>query len=152
MKLKSLSDADIANIATSFSIDLIGIFMRDSLPKQIRANSFYIFNLDGLHDPKPLGTHWVALRCDNASVIYFDSFGCPPPIEIQQFIGTRFTSFGYNNWQIQDLASDACGYYCLAFGATCGGTANLESAANSFINCFGDNTKDNDAILTKFFN
>ena len=53
-----------------------------------------------LHPTK--GTYWVLYISNN----YFDSYGCPPPINIMQFIGKGC----YSEYKIQKDDS-----YCAAF-------------------------------------
>jgi hypothetical protein len=34
---------------------------------------------------------------------------------VETFIRTKYTQYGSNNWIIQDLDSEMCGWYCLCF-------------------------------------
>lgn len=96
------------------------------------------------------GTHWVGLWCGVQDAIYFDSFGAPPPVEVQDYIFRRYRRYGYNAWIIQDYDSNACGLYVVAFAnavAPQRGGRLLKDAANNFVNLFGENTKNNDQLL-----
>jgi hypothetical protein len=70
-----------------------GVVYRD--PKK-----FYIINLSARKDG---GSHWVLLFQD----LYFDSFGCPPPLVVAPFASV------WNDTQYQDFHSSACGFYCI---------------------------------------
>ena len=50
------------------------------------------------------GTHWVMF----VNEFYFDSFGCPPPLNIMSFINKGI----YSEYQIQKNDS-YCAAYCL---------------------------------------
>ena len=87
--------------------------------------------------------------------VFFDSFGCVPAIEVIEFIRrSKLKSYGYNNWIIQDLHSQFCGFFCLAFFIYIKKPLkeqNFITLSNDFVNMFVDNTKKNDAILKEFF-
>jgi hypothetical protein len=57
------------------------------------------------------GTHWVAMKNDKNKLLYFDSFGLPPPEEIKQFN----KKIVWNTSQLQHTASSKCGFYCIYF-------------------------------------
>ena len=86
---------------------------------------------------------------------YFDSFGAPPPVEIINF--TKKKKGGhllYNNWIIQDLKSESCGWYSLGFLLYMWKNRqniNMKDIFNQFVNNFMDDTKRNDEILKTFF-
>ena len=61
---------------------------------------FYIINLSARKDG---GSHWVLLFQN----LYFDSFGCPPPMVVAPFASV------WNDTQYQDFHSSACGFYCI---------------------------------------
>ena len=63
-----------------------GVFSRDNLLKKINDGA-YVKNLD---EHAHTGTHWIALFCVRAEVIYFNSLGVEHiPKEIKEFIGNR---------------------------------------------------------------
>lgn len=89
-----------------------GCFMRDELPRMINKEEATIVNLDSHQNP---GTHWVALynsSKDLAHVYYFDSFGMPPPKEVESYLRKSGKLIQYNTSQLQMLYSSMCGYYC----------------------------------------
>ena len=67
-----------------------------------------------------------------------DSFGSPPPIEIEKFVGMKLP---YNTKDVQSLMNEACGWYALSY--------------LYFINCFEERTKDlyaDSELWTELFN
>ena len=53
------------------------------MPERIKDGA-YITNFDEYAD---VGTHWIALYCEQSEIIYFDSFGVEHvPKEVEKFI------------------------------------------------------------------
>ena len=76
-----------------------GIYMRDDK----FTTSSGIVNLH-----PSVGTHWVMYTDKH----YFDSYGCPPPLNIMSFIAKLHKSGVYSEYRIQ--ANDSyCAAYCL---------------------------------------
>lgn len=88
-----------------------GCFPKDTLPKP--TNKFYVINLDN-HTGG--GTHWVLLyNCHPTDVVYFDSYGEPPPEQVMTWMHKSGKSHVQMNQQeIQSLGTPWCGYYCMA--------------------------------------
>ena len=56
------------------------------MPNKIKDGTC-IINLDAYAD---VGTHWIALFCNRAEIVYFDSFVVEHvPEEIKEFIGNK---------------------------------------------------------------
>jgi len=55
------------------------------------------------------GTHWVAWFKRGDKKWYFDSFGLPPPTELNDYLGDMF----YPTEQIQRRQEVICGHLCL---------------------------------------
>ena len=89
-----------------------GVFMRDQLPKKARKIECGIINLDdeGNSPPGSKGTHWTCWKKNNKEIIYFDSFGIQPPLEIINYLGSDIT---YSNIQLQEPHQVICGHLCL---------------------------------------
>lgn len=85
--------------------------MRDQMPKmRPKENESAIINLDS---SKGRGTHWVCYMKLGSTVQYYDSFGVPPPLEIQRyFINSRII---FNYEQDQKTDEVICGHLCLKF-------------------------------------
>ena len=60
-----------------------GVFSKDQLPSQPNINESGIINLDDHVGP---GTHWVCYVISPPSIIYFDSYGLPPPVEFINYV------------------------------------------------------------------
>lgn len=109
MMFEITSDKDLLHYADLLELKINQIKTKDSFIGKIK-NGFYIVNLDNITGP---GTHWAVFFCHNNYVVYFDSFGLSPPMDIIQFCNKK--QIIYSTDHIQDIKSDACGYYCIAF-------------------------------------
>lgn len=142
MKLKSLTNTDLEKLINEMKLPLNNIIMRDET-KEINDDGFYIINLD---TSKNEGTHWTALYYHPLKSYYFDSFGFVPPYEVEEVINP----YHYNNKDIQDYNSDACGWYCLAFIKFMNDKNNKEIAFKEFLKLFSKKTTENDNILNEY--
>lgn len=84
-----------------------GCYMTDQ-GKFIKNDKYYIYNLNNSYQK---GSHWVGIYKNNKKSCYFDSFGFVCDREIEKYI----KPYKYNKYQIQDINSTSCGYYCIAF-------------------------------------
>ena len=93
-----------------------GCFYKDKLTN-IKQNKSYIINLENKYDiygNLNSGSHWVTVITDNDNkAIYFDSFGQAIPEVIKSLL--KKYKYGYTNKVIQNIKSDMCGYFCIAF-------------------------------------
>jgi len=138
---KELSNYDIENILKNKQIRINGIFSKDKLPKQL-SNGFYIINIQNSDDGD--GTHWTCFLKKNDEIFYMDSFGSPAPIEVQN----HFKEYYYSDEQIQDINSEACGYYCIAFIEFMHKIKNPnKNDYKKFVKIFKKNPKYNEKIL-----
>ena len=147
-----LSNFDIEKICKFYRLPLIAICMKNELPTKVKDGCYIIINMQS--STQGTGTHWVALYVHKSNAFYFDSFGALPPNEIMAFVKQRKgCHLYYNNWIIQDLKSDACGWYCIAFLIYMHQNRNrdLKEVYNEFSNNFVDDTAKNDEILKSFF-
>lgn len=147
-----LSNFDIEQLAEYYKVPILGVVMKDELPPYVRDGG-YIINLQSTTDGN--GSHWTALHVDGKSAFFFDSFGAPPSTEIMDYVKRRHgCHIGFNNWIIQDLNSENCGYYALGLLIYIDKnlkTSNLFKVANDYIDGFTDDTKHNDKLLRSFF-
>jgi hypothetical protein len=153
-----LTDKQLKKLFSVFGITCKGIFLKDKLPKKVQ-NGFYMFNLDSQNDPVnagQCGTHWTCLVANDRDIFYYDSFGAVPPVEVESFIRTKYSQYGSNNWIIQDLNSEMCGWYCLCFALYIKENQepreSLLSICNHFINQFGEDNKKNDVACQRIIN
>lgn len=137
----SLSNFDIMEIIQSQGVDdFHGVYMKDQLPDKLERG-FYVINLQSSKDGN--GTHWVCLYYTPNFSYYYDSYGFIAPLEVQK----KITPYMYNDLEIQDINSTACGFYCVAFILYLNKKMNIEKAFMEFINLFGKDTERNEAIL-----
>ena len=147
-----LTNFDLEGMAQKDELDLIGVFSKDKLPTKRLAGD-YIINLQNFEDGG--GTHWVACKIfDNKKCCYMDAFGFDCPPDIKEFL-TPFRPFAFNTREIQDLKSEKCGYFCLAFlrhvkDFDCKNDVYKEFY--DFLNSFSNNTKTNDVIVMEMVN
>lgn len=141
--MNELSNFDILDILDKKNININGIYSKDLLPKLKKG--FYIINIQNSNDGN--GTHWTSLLYNGENDnYYFDSFGSPAPIEVQE----KLKDYYYNDKQIQNMESSACGYYCIAFIEYMNGKKDLKKSFENFIKIFKNNSKYNDIILKNF--
>jgi len=109
MKLTSLYDSQIDNVFKKYPQFGGTISRLDLKLSDAKKNKFYVLNMDGEHSG---GTHWVLLsNIDPKTVIYFDSFGAPPPENIYKFMKKTGKQCLYNDMQLQDINSSSCGWF-----------------------------------------
>jgi hypothetical protein len=147
-----LSNFELEQIAEYYKVPLLGVVMKDELPPFVRDGS-YIINLQSTTDGN--GSHWTALQVKGNSAFFFDSFGAPPSTEIVEYTKQRSgCHIGFNNWIIQDLKSENCGYYALGLLIYINKnlkTSNLFKVGNDYIDGFTGDTKHNDKLLRSFY-
>ena len=164
----SLTNVEIETLAKKMQIPLEFVGYKDELlfmkPKMNRA---YVINLEDEFDENGRrndGSHWVCLLTNDKNAkskgqyMYFDSYGCPAPKAIQNFVG--MTKIPYNTKDMQGLLSSVCGYFCLALShfvfASEHHTGDFYSDCNNYIDMFHDMNKNmdfyqNEPILRCFF-
>lgn len=138
----SLTDANLINLSQLWNLPLNNILMRDEMNK-LNKDGFYIINLDTSNNE---GTHWTCLYYHPLKSFYFDSFGFVPPLEVEE----KIKPYLYNDKDIQDYNSKACGWYCLAFIKFVNDKNDKETAFKEFLKLFKNKTIDNDDILEKY--
>ena len=143
-----LSNFDIIDIIKQLQLDycFCGVYSKDQLPptQELIRTKFYIVNMQD-HDEGE-GTHWVVFYYNKPlTSIYFDSFGFPPPEDVEEVI----KEYIYNDEDIQDLESTACGYFCIAFIKFLHDKQDKQEAYKAFVKIFKLDTSQNDRILQK---
>lgn len=154
-----LTDGELKQLFKYYNVKCQGIFLKDKLKNKTIKQGFYVYNLDSANNPvsdTTLGTHWTCSVGNENHVVYFDSFGVLPPMEIHKFLKSDYPKYAYNNYIIQDISSTACGLYCLGlalfvkqFQTT---YPNLIQCCNEYFNLFDDDAEKNDTILRKYLN
>ena len=144
MALTTTNDIQLKEYAKKMGLPLNNILMRDEM-NYLNEEGFYIINLDNSNGN---GTHWTSLFYHPLNSYYFDSYGFVPPLEVEK----KIRPYIYNDAEIQDFNSEACGYYALAFIKFLYDKSNKEVAFRQFLQLFRSNTKENDDILKKYLN
>jgi len=85
--------------------------MRDQLPPYPNLKEKAVVNLDS---SKNAGTHWVCYDSSPEKILYFDSYGLPPPLELIQYLRKRHpkTPLEYSTFKLQG-SRPICGHLCL---------------------------------------
>ena len=138
-----LSNFDIIKIIEDMKLSHVfgGVYSKDQLPT-LQRNKFYIINLQDSDAGK--GSHWTVFFYNKPlTSIYYDSFGFIAPLLVQE----KITPYIYNENEIQNYKSSACGYYCIAFIKFLHNKNNKEEAFKTFLKLFNLQTFKNDKIL-----
>lgn len=147
-KYELLSNTDLVELAEMMGLNITAI-SKDKLKYLKNIGDGVVLNLDSIGG----GTHWVALSILGKDACYFDSFGQEPPMSVIRYC--RGKTLIYNEFIIQNLNQEACGYYCLAFlhfMYSNKSVTNMRYKLNSFIKPFDlDDTTKNDNILQSYF-
>lgn len=142
--MNELSNFELIDIIKDMKLDYHfgGVFSKDQLPKELIREKFYIVNLQD-HD-EGSGTHWTVFYYNKPlTSIYFDSYGFIAPLDVENSI----KPYIYNNAEIQDFDSSACGYFCIAFIKFLHNKDNKQEAYKTFLKLFKQQTVKNDKIL-----
>jgi hypothetical protein len=147
---------EFANKRTT-NIDLLKFAESYKLPLQVLMNNefkyprngYYILNLENNGQG---GSHWVSLICQNKKCFYFDSFGAPPTENVHLRLKQRYNKIYMNNFIIQDLKSNMCGWFSLGLLLYVFLHPNVEliKACDQFLNMFDNSTEKNNAILRHY--
>lgn len=91
---------------------------RTKIPKQmkeLRPGDSTIVNLDPNYANG--GTHWVAIRrgSEGPYIIYYDSFGIPPPTELMDYTKANNIGLLYCDFQFQKIDETNCGWRAATF-------------------------------------
>ena len=145
--MNTLSNIDIIDILHKYGITINGVFSKDLLPDVLKEG-WYIINLQN-HN-KGDGTHWTCFCVnDLGRNQYWDSFGFDCPKHLHQ----NLKPYDFNNREIQNLQSSACGYFCIAlikFVESGKNKTSLPNLIKRFSNSFSKHTILNDGILFNF--
>ena len=97
-----LTDTELKILCKHFKIPLVGVYEKDDVNHLSLGN--YIINLNGQ-------SHWCSMIISPQGNYWWDSYGFPAPENIEDLL----SSYIWNDRQIQDMNSTACGYFCIAF-------------------------------------
>ena len=87
-----------------------GVYAQDQLPRSIKYPAAMVWNTDPTDQP---GEHWVAAYFNEDGLgEYFDSYGLAPPPCFKQYMEKHSRQLTWNQVQLQDLWTSACGHFC----------------------------------------
>lgn len=138
---------DLTGWCESSDIKLDGVIASNELCNmKKKKNMNFIINLQ---DSDNKGSHWVALIKRGVHYVYFDSFGAIPDTYVIRYKGKY--KLAYSNFIVQDMESDRCGIFCVAFlHYIQTNKGNIHAIYNDFVNLFEHNTRNNDDILKEY--
>jgi len=147
-----LNNYELDDFMKHFKIkDYHGTYVKDDLPEL--NHGFYIVNLNGQ-------SHWCALYKhvdDNgeSSYYWFDSFGFPPPKEVERAVykdQRRKTEITWSAKQLQDIDHTSCGFFVVAWIRFMNRKfSDKEKLYNQFLRKFGE-PSENDVVVKKLIN
>lgn len=96
-----------------------GVYTRDQIKNvQLEDGEYVLINQDSSEDGIG-GTHWVGLKRDGETLLYFDSFNMPPLQTIVDWVNDQNhpeTELMVNTGDpFQHVSSTMCGYYVTHF-------------------------------------
>ena len=148
------TDIELFKKAEKYSIQLNAIVFKNQLYDMQLMKGGYIINMA---DSDSMGTHWVAFWIDNTkkndAIVYFDSFGVVPPMEIRNALKKIALKILVSDKHIQNINSGWCGIYNLFFLWFMQNHPKvpLEKRLDMFLNLFSDDVEQNLTILKKLF-
>jgi len=149
MRFGEISNFQIEAFCKKNKIKLDDVIMKDQFPNKKIKN--IIVNLESSFQGR--GTHWTCLLQRNNNYFYFDPFGITPPQEVYSYMvdQPQHKSIGHNSYDIQNMSSENCGFYCLGIlHYVQHSKESFYDACNSYINMFSNNTNENDYIIEKY--
>jgi hypothetical protein len=142
-----LNNYELDDFMDHFKIkDYHGTYVKDDLPEL--NHGFYIVNLNGQ-------SHWCALykhvdENGDSSYYWFDSFGFPPPKEVERSVykdQRRKTEITWSAKQLQDIDHTSCGFFVVAWIRFMNRKfADKEKLYNQFLRKFGE-PSENDVVV-----
>lgn len=148
------TDAELFKLADKYSILLNAIVFKDQLYDMEIMRGGYIINMA---DSDSIGTHWVAFWVDDArkndAVVYFDSFGVVPPMEVREALKKIALKVLVSDKQVQNINSGWCGIYNLFFLWFMQNHPKipLQQRLEKFLDLFSNDVEQNLTILKKLF-
>lgn len=86
-----------------------GVFMRDELNNKCGKNECLVLNIDSSFND---GTHWTCLFIRDNVCYYFDSYGFPPPKEVERYCSQQTHRY-HNTFKIQKPDQVICGHFSI---------------------------------------
>ena len=148
--MRSLSTTDLDK-AMRYIVGYKGAHPCDMIPRDLKPPYSLIVNTDNSSKP---GEHWIALQVTKDKVYFLDSFGrkfdnISFPVDFRRIMRKimRRKRLTFNNNLIQDLSSNACGYYAIYFLDG----MSMKKTPKRLLNTFTQDLKKNDKIVVRYF-
>ena len=148
--MKALTTTDLDK-GMRHIVDFKGAHPCDMIPRGLKPPYSIIINTDNGSKP---GEHWIALRVVKGKVYFLDSFGRrfddeSFPADFRRIINrmTRRKDVIFNNKLIQNITSNACGYYAIYFLDG----MSMKKRPKRLLKTFTKDLKKNDAIVVKYY-
>lgn len=126
----------LSHICDALGINLAFICSRDQIPHELKLGGT-IINMASHNEP---GTHWICCFNNDKHIVYFDSYGMQPPQELVDIIHTNKDKCYWNDLQCQDINSNCCGWWCVAFLKVMQDSNGSIAAAEAFTDMFNPST------------
>lgn len=143
--LNEMSNQEIDNMFGNITAYL-GCYAKDDLPASVwKRKGFIILNLD---DKTGGGTHWTLMILGPQNY-YIDSFGFPPPMQIDRGFKKTGRKTFYSDIQLQDKNTSSCGWFCSMFAIEC--VLKNRPVLDVLLNDFTYNPKENEKRLLQYY-
>lgn len=139
--INETNDRELDRLMVYYNIkNYNGCFVKDELPAKLK-NGFYIINLNGQ-------SHWTALLKHGKKYYYFDSFGFPSSVEVEEKIPKEYI---WSDKHIQTEPTSSCGFYVTSFIKYMNDYKGKDKtkAFKEFIDLFDEDSSRNEAILKR---
>ena len=113
MEEEGISNIYIDNLMNKISKTFWGTFSIDNIPL-IKNDIFSV--IVNLSKQNEKGTHFIAVSSRKNRIIYFDSLGNQNiDITFKKYLKKYKKQIIYSNFQLQNLFSNHCGFFCISF-------------------------------------
>ena len=113
MEEEGISNIYIDNLMNKISKTFWGTFSIDNIPL-IKNDIFSV--IVNLSKQNEKGTHFIAVSSRKNRIIYFDSLGDQNiDINLKKYLKKYKKQIIYSNFQLQNLFSNHCGFFCISF-------------------------------------
>lgn len=127
-----------------------GVYSKSEFENLPLKKALFIVNLDDFD-----GSHWCCFSTIDNNVVYNDSYGFGPPIDVDNYIKkvTNKRKYLINDIQVQDIGQTFCGYFCCFFLWWIMNTrGHIKSKLKYYNNLFNsENLKDNYNKLLTYY-
>jgi hypothetical protein len=146
-----LNNFELEEIAQYYGFPLT-VLMKDELVNLKPKSGNYIINLQSSTSGNE--TRRLSANIDGKNSFYMDSFGIIPPKEVIGFCKKIPNSrLAFSEIQMQEITTETCSWYAVGLLIHLNNTKNKDifKSSGEYINQFSYDSKNNNAILKKFF-